>query len=323
MSGILILAEHESGAIKKTTLELLSKGRELAEKLGYRVQVLLIGDDVKSLANSFAQYGADDIIIAEGDQFKGFNPHVYSIALKKAITDFDVKIVLFSHQFMHLDLGPCLSNNLNATFISNCADIKIINEKLEIYRSIYGDKLYARITYQESTPLLISAKSGIAKIKELKGEGNVIELRVDSANIETKVLQVFEEIKGADITKADIVVAVGRGVCDKSNIGIIKELAQAIRGTIACSRPLVDLGWLDKSCLVGISGRKVSPKLYIACGISGQMQHIEGMRDSEVIVAINKDPNAPILNVADYAIIGDLFQVVPALTEYLKKQFYT
>ena len=316
--GVMMLAEHAQGALKKTTLELLSKGRELADALNCSLQVVLIGDNCSHLIETLVNHGADNIILVEGKEFKGFNPHLYSTILRKIIEDKKPQIIMFSHQFMNFDLAPCLASNLNATYISNCRSIEIREGKLILHRSMYGGKIVAEVTYEPSTPLIISVKSGVAQEREVKGDGVVTELKIEPFEVAEKVITVFEEAVGEDITKADLVVAFGRGIGNKENIELIRNLANELGAALACTRPIVDLGWLGKQHLVGISGKVVSPKVYLALGISGQSQHIEGI-NAETIIAVNKDPSAPILEVADYAIVGDLFNVVPILTEYVKR----
>jgi electron transfer flavoprotein alpha subunit len=314
----MVLAEHAQGALKKTTLELMSKGRELADALKCPLQVVLIGDSCRNLIDTLVKHGADNIILVEGKEFRSFNPHLYSTVFRKIIEDKKPQIIMFSHQFMNFDLAPCLASNLNATYVSNCRTVEIRDGKLILYRSMYGGKIVAEVTYEQSTPLIISVKSGVAKEREVKGDGVVTELKIEPFEVAEKVIAVFEEAVGEDITKADIVVAFGRGIGNKENIELIRSLANELGAALACTRPIVDLGWLGKQHLVGISGKVVSPKVYLALGISGQSQHVEGI-NAETIIAVNKDPSAPILEVADYAIVGDLFNVVPILTEYIRR----
>ncbi len=315
MAEIFILVEHRQGIIRDITFELLTLGRRLAQGLNTKCTAILLTGDSEKFINQLNTQ-ADRIIVMENDVFKDFNAEVYQIALTEIFKKETPFLTLIGHTAMGMDLGPALATNLSIPFSTDCLDVQIVENKLRIIRSMYDGKLNAKILLEQSPSYLITCRSGNIPVEmaNLNAEIVKMETPINAQPEYRKFIEYIEAAVGAvDITKADVIVSVGRGIKDKANLPIIEDFAKAIGGVLGCTRPVVDAGWLPKEHQVGSSGKTVKPKLYIALGISGAFQHICGMKNSDTIIAINKDPNAPIFNEADYGIVEDLFKVVPVL----------
>ncbi len=315
MNNIFVLAEHRQGQIRDITFELLTLGRNLSRNLNSKCTAMLLTDNADRFMNQIKTQ-ADRIIVMENPIFKDFNAEVYQIALAEILNREKPFLMLVGHTAMGMDLGPALATQLNIPFVTDIIGVEILNGKLRAIRSMYDGKLNARILLKENPSYLLTCRSGSTSVETCNLDAEIIRLEspVSAQPEYRKFIEYIEAAVGAiDITKADVIVSVGRGIKDKANLPMIEEFARAIGGVLGCTRPVVDAGWLPKEHQVGSSGKTVKPKLYIALGISGAFQHISGMKNSDTIIAINKDPNAPIFNEADYGIVDDLFKVVPVL----------
>ena len=324
MSGkdILVLPEIKKGELDSTALGLLAKGRELADKLGVRLIALLVGSKLDGIIQSLSHGGANTIMVADHSTLAAYNAEIYFNLISKVIEDLKPSFLLLSYTYWGMELGPALAQQSGSYIISNCADLETEGPLVRAVRPMFGGSYHVKIELQVQRPYVVSFQKGVLpEPKSVVGTSEVIQVSVgiEGDSFGSKVVGIVEPPEGdVDITKAEIIVAVGRGIGEETNISMIKELADALGGSIACSRPVSDLGWLPKAYHVGISGKTVAPKRYIACGISGSGQHVAGMEASEMIIAINKDAKAPIFSVAHYGIVGDIFEIVPELTRQAK-----
>jgi electron transfer flavoprotein alpha subunit len=320
MKELFILAEHRMGELRDVTLEMLSKGRQLAENTGAQLVCGLLGHQVESFCEQLKQW-AHQVLLVEDEKLTNFNADTYQRVLAALLKERAPDLTLIGHTSFGMDLAPALAVELDLPLATDCLDILQREDQLLAIRQVYGGKLNAEMSFAR-TPCMVTMRQGAVAVGTGDLNGQVTE--VDSPLAEEiayrKFLEYVEAAVGeVDITQADVLVSVGRGIREEKNMPLVKDLAQALGGVLSCSRPVTDSGWLPPDRQVGQSGRTVKPKLYVAVGISGAFQHLAGMTGSETIVAVNKDPNAPIFSVADYGIVGDLFQVVPALTERLKE----
>uniref|UniRef100_A0A7V0Z6H4 Electron transfer flavoprotein subunit alpha/FixB family protein n=1 Tax=candidate division WOR-3 bacterium TaxID=2052148 RepID=A0A7V0Z6H4_UNCW3 len=315
MNEIFALVEHRQGVIRDITFELLTLGRKIAQDLNTQCSAVLLCDNAEKFIGQLKN-SAHRVIVMENAVFKDFNAETYQIALSEVLKKENPFITIIGHTAMGMDLGPSLATQLNVPFSTDCVDIQIFDGKLRVIRSMYDGKLNARILLKDNPSYLVTYRSGSIPVETGNLDAEVVKLEtpINAQPEYRKFIEYIEAAVGAvDITKADIIVSVGRGIKDKANLPVIEDFAKAIGGVIGCTRPVVDAGWLPKEHQVGSSGKTVKPKLYIALGISGAFQHLMGMKNSDTIIAVNKDPNAPIFNEADYGIVEDLFKVVPVL----------
>lgn len=315
MNKILTLIEHRQGTIRDITFELLTFAKKIATELNTKSTAVILGHNTDGLVAQLKSY-AHSIIVMDNAVFKDFNAEIYQMAMAEIINKENPFLVLIGHTAFGMDLGPALATQLNIPFATDCLDLKVADSKITVIRSMYDGKLNARILLKDNPSYLVTYRSGNTPVEAGNLNTEIIKLEAP-INVQPeyrKFVEYIEDAVGAvDITRADIIVSVGRGIKDKANLPLIEEFAKAIGGVIGCTRPVVDAGWLPKEHQVGSSGKTVKPKLYIALGISGAFQHISGMKNSDTIIAVNKDPNAPIFNEADYGIVEDLFKVVPVL----------
>ncbi len=320
MDEILVLVEHRKGEIRDITFEMLARGRGLARSRGARLVALLLGQGVSKMAESFAAR-ADVVEVAESAMLAQFNSEAYQEVLSRRIQAGRPLLVLMGHTSYGLDLAPALAAKLGLPLITDAAGVDLEDGSVVALRPVYGGKAIARVR-AKGTPALVTVQPGsFAPSSQAAASGEVIRLEAAPSEPLRKQFLRFVEApaEDVDITQCDILVSVGRGIGDAENLPVVEELAAALGGVVSCSRPVVDKKWLPKSRQVGISGKTVQPKLYLAVGISGAFQHLVGMKGAKTVVAINKDPNAPIFRVADYCVVGDLFQVVPALKERIAR----
>lgn len=321
---ILVVAEQRDGVLNRSTLEAVVAGQSLGKDLGKEVSVVLLGKNMSGLGNEMAGQGVKDVILTEDDKLADYTPDGYSAALQQIINSESPAYVLFSHTYGVRDYAPKLAAALNKPLVSDCVRYRMEDGKPVFVRQVFQGKIDADFTLEGDGPYLVSFQVGAFNADNLDssaGTGTVrsAEIDMDSVEIRTKVLETFEGVKQeVDLSKAERIVSVGRGIKKPENLEMMKELAAVLDAEVAASRPVCDDGWLPLDRQVGSSGQTVSPKLYVAVGISGAIQHIVGMKNSGTIVAINKDPHAPIFDIADYGIVGDLFEVVPALIEEIK-----
>lgn len=326
MGDVFVLAEHRRGELREVTLEMLGKGRELAGQLGGQLKAVLLGHGVDAFAKELADQ-AHEVLVVEDERLENFNSELYQKVLASLLTERKPTLTLIGHTACGMDLAPSLAAELNLPLATDCIGFDFEDGRLLAIREMYGGKLQARVSFLESrisnleSQYMATVRQAAFPLQELEPLGGQI-VALDSPLAEEarhkKFIEYVEAAVGeVDITQSEIVVAVGRGIKERENLEIVEKLAEAVGGVLAGSRPVIDAGWLPPERQVGQSGKTVKPKLYIAVGISGASQHLAGMKGSETIVAINKDPNAPIFNVATYGIVDDLFKVVPALTEQL------
>jgi electron transfer flavoprotein alpha subunit len=319
--NILVFAEQKQGQFRKAAFEAVSEGKRLAEALGTQAVALVVGKGVKDVSGVLGKYGADKVLAADSDIFEYYDPEAYSRAVVNASKEVDPQIILFTASSMGRDLAPNVAAKLETGMASDVIKLEVVDEKLQAVRPVYAGK--ARITVEfNKEPNVVTLRP---KIFEATESGAEVEPETLSPGVEPGDLRaaVKEAIATAgakmDLTEADVIVSGGRGMKGPENYGILEELAGILNGTVGASRASVDAGWRPHADQVGQTGKTVAPTLYIACGISGAIQHLAGMSSSKCIVAVNKDPDAPIFQVADFGIVGDLFDVVPVLTEELKK----
>jgi len=324
MKEILVLAEHRLGKLRDVTFEVLTKGRKLAQENNARLTAVVIGYDIDPLGEELAYY-ADEVLIYDDYKVKEFHSEYFRQVLSHIILDRKPEVILIPHTSYGLELAPSLAIELNIPIITDVLEISFENGRFVVIREYFGGKLKAKVTLRESPRYIATVRVGVSKSEKNESKGQATKMQnLDLMDIPYK--RVIGLIKpppeAVDISSAGIIVAVGRGIGDVKNLPLIEELSKAIGGVIACSRPVVDMKWLPKERLVGLSGKVVKPKLYLAIGISGQFYHVYGMMNSELIIAINKDPNAPIFGVADYGIVEDLFKVVPQLISKIYGKMY-
>lgn len=315
MSGILVLVEHRQGAVRDVTFEMLAAARKLAP--GEVTAVLLAGTCAGLVEPLKA--AADRVICADGPQFELFNYEPYQQALVRLVTERKPSVVMIAHSAFGTDLGPSLAVALKAGLVSDAIAFERTTGGLVVSRGMYSGKLVADWLVP-SEPAVVMVRQSQFKPEPAGAAAPVEEWQAGDLSAKTRALG-LEEVPstGIDITKAPIVVGIGRGVKEEKNLAPIREFAADIGAVLAASRPVVDAGWLPKELQVGSSGKTIKPKLYIALGISGAFQHVAGMKGADTIIAVNKDPKAPIFAVAHYGIVDDLHKVVPALRQKVKE----
>ncbi len=316
MTELFVLTEHRQGEIRDITFEMLTKGRELAEKTKTDLTAVLLGHNVEHHAKQLTDH-AKKVLLIDDARLENFNSEAYQRALSHLITQHKPLLTLIGHTAFGVDLAPSLATQLNLPLATDCIDLNLEEEKLTVIRQVYGGKVNAKARLRKSESYIVTIRPATFEAQEIKPLGGEI-TKIDSPLSEkTKNKRFIEYVQPpageVDITAADILVAIGRGIKDADNMPIVEELADTLGGALACSRPIVDKEWLPTDRQVGTSGKTVKPKLYIAIGISGAFQHVTGMKNSDLIIAINKDPKAPIFRVADYGVVDDLFKVVPVL----------
>ncbi|MBW2979863.1 FAD-binding protein [Candidatus Woesearchaeota archaeon] len=322
---VWVFAEQRNKKIAQVAFELLGKARELADKLSVKVgAVLLCGND-EGLSKQLIMHGADTVYLAENDELGHYKTDLYTKIISGAIKENKPQVMIYGATHIGRDLAPRIAQRLTTGLTADCTGLDIDNDGLLLQtRPAFGGNIMAQIKCKTHRPQMSTARPGIFKMLE-KDESRKGEVTKVSANIKqedslTKVIKVVKEAKHvANLEEAKIIVSGGRGLGDKSGFELIKKLAELLGGEVGASRAVVDAGWIPQDHQVGQTGKTVRPKLYIACGISGAIQHRAGMQNSEIIVAINKDKNAPIFGVADYGIVADLHKVIPLLMGELKK----
>jgi electron transfer flavoprotein alpha subunit len=321
MSGIWVVVEHRQGEVREISYELLGKGRVLADALGTELQAVVLSGEGSSLAETIKPY-ASKVMSMEDSQLSNYNALTYCAVLESLFKEHSPQVVLMAHSACGMELAPRLSAALRWPLASDCIDIEVAEGSIEAIRRMYSDKVNARIGFRGAANCLATMRAGSFPAEiEAAYEAEVVSV-ASPLTAEVQARRFLEYVEAAagevDITQADILVSVGRGIGDADNLPEAEALAEALGATISCSRPVVDKKWLPKERQVGTSGKTVKPKVYIALGISGAFQHVAGMKNAGTIIAVNKDPKAPIFNVADYGIVEDLFKILPVLTEKLQ-----
>jgi electron transfer flavoprotein alpha subunit len=321
MSEIFILVEHRQGKIRDITYEMLAAGEKLAFPLGASSTAILLGHNVKSFAEELT-LRASKVLVVEDAQLEHFNSVHYQKVISSLIVKHQPLLILIGHTAFGMDLAPSLSVEMGYPLVTDCIDLSFEQSRLKAVRSIYGGKVNANVSLRESKGYVATVRPGVFSPGPPSGKKGGMIMESSPLQGPTDVKKFIEYIEapitGEDITQAEIIVSVGQGIGGPEHIPMIEEVAKNLGGVIACSRPVVDRNWLPKERQVGISGKTVKPKVYIAIGISGAFQHVTAMQGSDTIIAINKDPRAPIFGVADYGIVDDFLNVIPVLKEKAK-----
>ncbi|MBS7403438.1 MAG: electron transfer flavoprotein subunit alpha/FixB family protein [Oscillospiraceae bacterium] len=323
----VFIETNDNGTAKNVGLELLGAGRGLADKQGGSLIGVVIGNNVDAAVKSATAHGADKIIVVEGKEFEHYTTDAYANAMFELVEKYGPTSILIGATNNGRDLGPRISCRLKTGLTADCTNLAIDEDTGNVAwtRPAFGGNLMATIMCPDNRPQIGTVRPGVFKKTEAD-EARTAEvikedIHVAPEAIRTELLEVIKEVAGelVDLEGAEIIVSGGRGVGGPEGFKPIKDLADALGGVVGASRAAVDAGWIDHSHQVGQTGKTVGPKIYIACGISGAIQHVAGMSSSKTIIAINKDENAPIFNVADYAVVGDLFEVIPALIAEINK----
>ncbi len=323
MSGVLAVLEQRDGTLHKTALEALAAAQQIGAELGMPVYAAVPGSSVEPVAQTLAGYALEKVHAVNHELLAQYTPDGYTIALQQLIEAHRPTYVILPHTYQVRDFAPKLATALNRVLISDAIGYRIDNGSLVMVRQLFQGKINADVRFAGDPPHFASVQAGAFRADKLQAGTASIEITtpdLEPAQIRTKPHPPFRESQRAvDLGAAQIIVSVGRGIKEAENIPVVQKLADALGAELAASRPICDNGWLPMERQVGSSGQTVAPKLYVAVGISGAIQHLVGMKGSKTIVAINKDPEAPIFEVADYGIVGDLFEVVPAMIEALRK----
>jgi len=323
--NILLITEQREGQWNKTTFETLAAAQQIAAETQSRLVGLVIGKGVATLGGELAATKIEEVLLVEHELLAAYTPDGYTIALQQAISHAKPDLILLPHTYQVRDFAPQLAASLGKGMIGDCVGYRHENGKLIFVRQMFQGKMAADVVFEGAAPWFATFQAGAFRA-DLVAQGaakaaiTAVPVELKPEQIRTKPLELFREAKQAvDLTQAPILVSIGRGIKAPENIPLAEKLAKLLGGELAASRPICDEGWLPMDRQVGSSGQTVAPKLYLALGISGAIQHVVGMKGSRTIVAINKDQNAPIFEVADYGIVGDLFEIVPALIEDLEK----
>jgi electron transfer flavoprotein alpha subunit len=317
MPEILVIVEHRKQRVTDISLQMLSKGRQLADETGADLLAVVIGRGTGVYAEEVAEW-ADMVLVVEDPEMVEPLAEPFRKILSATIKDRKPLLVLMGHSSFGMDLAPALAVELGVPLVTDCTDVSLEDGHVMVRRSIYNGKVNGIYSCVPSETVMVTGRIGEFPVKESDRRGKIE--RVDSSPGDEFDYKRFEgyteqEAAGVDISQAEVLVSVGRGIKDKENIEIAERLANELGGVLACSRPVVDNGWLPAEHQVGLSGKTVQPKLYLALGISGAFQHAVGMKGSKMIVAVNKDARAPIFSVADYGIVDDIFKVAPLLAQ--------
>lgn len=317
--GIFVIAEQRDGALRKVSFELASAARKLADQTGDEVSAILLGSGVEGLAAELGKYGVDKVFVGDNAALEPYITEAHAQVVAKILKDNDAAIALFGASVQGKDLSARVAAKLAGGLATDCTDVKIDGGKLVAIRPMYAGKCFGEIVFN-TTPAMASLRPNVFPAVENAKAGAVTKVDVAVDAVKSKILEVQKDTSGkVDLTEANIIVSGGRGMKGPDEYKILEELADVLKGTVGASRAAVDAGWRPQKDQVGQTGKVVSPNLYIACGISGAIQHLAGMSSSKCIVAINKDAEAPIFTKADFGVVDDLFKVVPELTAACKK----
>jgi electron transfer flavoprotein alpha subunit len=320
MAGILTFVEQRNGDIRAASIQALSEARRLAADSGMTVAAVLPGSGVGELAGTLGSYGASQVFVADDSDLALYSAEGYAGAVVKAVEQFQPDAVFFAGSAMGRDLAPRVAAKLGVSAIADVVELKLEDGTLVARRPVYSGKAFATVDSAGKKPQVITLRPNVFAAEEVGGTADVVALEGLELNIRARVTELVDTAGGElDVAEADIIVSGGRGIKGPENFALIRELAESLGAAVGASRAVVDAGWIEHKHQVGQTGKVVSPSLYVACGISGAIQHLAGMSSSKVIVAINKDPDAPIFKVADYGVVGDLFAVIPPMVEEIKK----
>lgn len=318
--GILLFIEQRDGVLNRTSFEAMVAAQGIASATGEQLAVVVLGRAIDGVASEVASRKVDAVHTVEDDKLAEYTPDGYVAALKQVVGKLDPKFVILSHTYQVRDFAPRLAASLGKTFVTDCVGFRVEGNEVVFTRQIFQGKINTDVRVVAEPPILASFQAGAYRADKAEAGDSpapiaAFAIDLTGVQIRTQLEPKFQEAKQAvDLSQAPLIVAVGRGIKSQENIEMVQKLAEAMGAEIAASRPICDNEWLPMDRQIGSSGQTVSPKLYLAVGISGAIQHVVGMKNSQTIVAINKDGEAPIFDIADYGIVGDLFDIVPALT---------
>jgi electron transfer flavoprotein alpha subunit len=323
--AILVIVEQREGKLNRVSWETIAAGQAIAAQTGWTLEAAIVGSGVVAIAGEVAAKKVAKVFAVESPRLEPYTPDAFAHALQQFLEKHPAKLVLMPHTYQVRDFVPKLTTALQTTAISDVIGYTYEGGKLLFTRQMFQGKFVADVSFSGSGPCFVTFQNG--SFRADKVEAGAVAAPVETVNINipdgvvrNKPQEIFKEAKQAvDLTQAEIIVSVGRGIKEQKNIDLAKQLADALGGELAASRPICDNGWLPMDRQIGSSGQTVAPKLYLALGISGAIQHIVGMKGARSIVAINKDSEAPIFEIADYAVVGNLFDIVPPLIEEVKK----
>tara|TARA_B100000315_G_scaffold230633_1_gene241245 strand:+ start:14167 stop:15147 length:981 start_codon:yes stop_codon:yes gene_type:complete len=317
---ILIVLEHNQNQLNRMSWEAVTAGQNLAKDLGLSVSILVMGNEIKSLANEAASSDVSEVLTAEHPLLKSYSADGYAQALTQIIENENPKYVIMGHTYMVRDFMPKVSALLKKPLLADNISYRIDSGNLILTKQVFSGKLVGDVIPAGDEPIIFTFQSAAFQSDDVqKGNGaeiRSVEISLDDSMIKSTSEEPFQETATAvDLSSADLIVAVGRGIGKEENLDLIKKLAEVLGAEIASSRPIVDSGWLPPYHQVGSSGQTVAPKMYLALGISGAIQHVVGMKGSKNVVVINKDPDAPLFELADYGVVGDILEIIPKLSE--------
>lgn len=321
MSDILVFIEHKDCVLNKTSLEAITAAQSIAKDFGLKIAAVLPCDKDCALAQEIASYAIEKVIVAKNEKLATYTPDAYAGAWEQVIKATNPQYIVMAHTYQVRDFAPKVAARLGREVVGDCIRYRVDGGKLVLTRRIFLGKLDADVTIGGAAPFFITFQSGAFRGDSAeKGTAHVESMDVSVADVRMTPEAPFQEAKASvDLTKSEIIVAVGRGIKSQENLALAQQLADTLGADLAASRPICDSEWLPIDRQIGSSGQTVAPKLYIALGISGAIQHIVGMKNAGTIVAVNKDAEAPIFDIADYGIVGDLFEAVPVMIEEIKK----
>jgi electron transfer flavoprotein alpha subunit len=322
---ILVVVEQREGKLNRVSWETLTAAQAISADTGWPLEAAVVGSGVAAIAGEVAGKKVNKISAIESPKLEPYTPDSYAAALKQFLSSHQPKLVLMPHTYQVRDFVPKLATAMGRAVISDCIGYKHEGGKLLFTRQMFQGKLSADVSFTSNAPWFVTFQNGAFRGDKVEAGASpapveTVKVEIPDSVIRNRPREVFKEAKQAvDLTQAEIIVAVGRGIKEQKNIELAKQLAEALGAELAASRPICDSGWLPMDRQIGSSGQTVAPKLYLALGISGAIQHIVGMKGARTIVAINKDSEAPIFEISDYAVVGNLFDVVPPLIEEIKK----
>jgi electron transfer flavoprotein alpha subunit len=322
---ILVIVEQREGKLNRVSWETIAAGQAISSETGWTLEAAVVGSGVSGIANEVAQKKVSKVYDVESAKLDPYTPDAFAYALKSFLEKHPAKLILMPHTYQVRDFVPKLATAMETTAITDAIGYKYEGGKLVFTRQMFQGKFAADVSFAGTGPCFVTFQNGSFRGDKVEAGGaaalvEAVNVEVPEDVVRNKPQEVFKEAKQAvDLTQAEIIVSVGRGIKEQKNIELAKQLADALGGELAASRPICDNGWLPMDRQIGSSGQTVAPKLYLALGISGAIQHIVGMKGARSIVAINKDPEAPIFEISDFAVVGNLFDIVPPLIEEIKK----
>ena len=320
---ILVVVEQKEGKLNRVSMETVRAAQAIAAETKWEIEAAVVGSGVAGIAGEVAATAVKKVYALESGALGAYTPDGFVAALRGFISEKKPKLVLMPHTYQVRDFAPQLATSMGRALVSDCTGFRHESGKLVFTRQMFQGKFAADVAIESDAPWFVTFQAGAFRGDQVQAGSAPVEtvpVNIDPAKIRTKPEAPFKEAKAAvDLTQAEIIVAVGRGIKEQKNIDLAKQLADALGGEIGASRPICDNGWLPMERQIGSSGQTVAPKLYLALGISGAIQHIVGMKGSKTIIAVNKDAEAPIFEVADIGVVGNLFDVVPPLVEEIKK----